>query len=157
MARAAQADTAAALPQSFALSDLSIDFSRQNGNAAFKPWRVQLSGAGSGSLTYEGQQWALTQNTKSAVALLNDLLEQRFFYMPAQYSSHPYAQLLADGSVRLVEKSMTDAQGSSLCVRIAAFEHCVRFGPKGPEMLDRLFQRVIADAMRQAGLPPSAK
>jgi len=155
VAAAEALNPAAALPQDFAVRDLSIDLSRQNGNAAHKPWRVFLSGAGGGSLSHDGRQWPLTTAPQAVVALLNRLLELRFFEMPAAASSRVFAQLLDDGTVRLVEHSQTSASASSLCVHVATVERCARFGPNAPVEWLQLFERVIADAQRQAGLPPT--
>ena len=147
--------SAAALPHSFAVRDLSIELSRQDGNAVHKPWQVRLSGAGTGSLSHDGRQWQLTTAPKDVVAVLNRLLELHFFDMPASTSSRAFAQLLDDGSVRLIERSQTSANGNGLCVRIASFERCVRFGPSAPVELAQLFERVIAETQRQAGLEPT--
>ena len=84
------------------------------------------------------------------MALLNALFEIRFFDLPAQFSSQDVAQLLEDGSVRLIQKFTSSSGGNSVCVNIAAFEKCVRYGPQTPVELDRIFQRVFADAERLA-------
>ena len=155
-AAAAEAlNSAAALPQGFAVRDLSIELSRQDGNAAHKPWQVRLSGAGRGSLSHDGRRWQLTTAPRDVVTVLNRLLELHFFDMPASTSSSAFAQLQDDGSVRLIERSQTSANGNSLCVRIASFERCVRFGPSAPVELSQLFERVIAETQRRAGLEPT--
>ncbi len=153
MAGTVKPDSTAAMPQAFAAGELSIRLSRQAGNAAYKPWEVQLSGAGGGTLSHDGKQWALAYAPKDVVALLNALFEIHFFDLPTQYSTQGVAQLLDDGSVRLIEKSTSNARSNSVCVRIAAFERCVRFGSRAPLELDRIFQRIFADAQRAANQP----
>lgn len=139
------------MPQAFEAGDLSIHFSRRAGNAAYKPWEVHMSGAGGGTLIHDGKHSPLAYPSNDVVALLNALFEIRFFDLPAQYSTQDVAQLLDRGSVRLIQKFTSSASGNSVCVNIAAFEKCVRYGPQGPVELDRVFQRVLADAERLAG------
>ncbi len=141
------------MPQAFAVGELSIRLSRQAGNAAYQPWEVQLSGADGATLTHDGKQWPLPYEPKDVVALLNALFEIHFFDLPTRYSTQEVAQLLDDGSVRLIGKSTSSAGGNSVCVRIAAFERCVRYGLRAPLELDRLFQRTFVDAHRAANQP----
>lgn len=155
MAGSSTPDPTVEMPQAFAVGELSIRMSRQAGNAAYKPWEVQLPGAGGGSLSHDGKQWPLAYASKDVVALLNALFEIHFFDLPARYSSQGAAQMLSDGSVRLIEKSASSSSGNSVCVRIAAFERCVRYGSRAPFELDRIVQRVFADAQRVTHQAPT--
>ena len=150
MAVDTKVDGTRTMPRSFAVTDLRIRLSRQAGNAAFVPWVVNLAVAGS-SLSHDGMQWPLPYSDKDLVALLNALHEIRFFDMPSQYSRQDVAQLLADGSVRLIEKFTSHAGGNSVCVKIATAEKCVRYGTQAPVELDRIFQRVFVNALRETG------
>ena len=138
------------MPRAFYVGDLSIHFSQRVGNAAYTPWEVHMSGAGGGNLIHDGKHSPLPYASRDVVALLNALFEIRFFDLPAQFSSQDVAQLLEGGSVRLIQKFTSSSGGNSVCVNIAAFEKCVRYGPQTPVELDRIFQRVFADAERLA-------
>ncbi|MDD5037075.1 MAG: hypothetical protein PHE55_20300 [Methylococcaceae bacterium] len=140
-----------AMPRAFEVSQLSIRLSRQAGNAVYQPWEVRLSGGGGEILSHDGKQWSLPYAAKDVVALLNALYEIRFFDLPAQYSTQDVAQLLDDGSVRMIQKFTSSSGGNSVCVNIASFEKCVHYGLQAPVELDRIFQRVFADAQRQVG------
>lgn len=139
------------MPRTFDVGALSIHLSRQAGNAAHVPWEVRLSGAGGGSLTHDGKQRPFPYAAKDVVALLNTLYEIRFFDLPPRYSSHDVAQLRGDGTVNVVERSVSSATGNSVCVTVATFGKCVRYGTQAPLELDRVFRHVFADAQRLAG------
>lgn len=136
-----------AMPQTFRIDALSIHLSRQVSNA---PWQVHLSGAEGGSLTQGGKPRPFPYPAKDLVALLNALYEVHFFDMPSRYASHAAAQLSADGTVSMAGVDSTNATGNAVCVSVASFEKCVRWGNRAPVELDRIAQRAFGEARRLA-------
>jgi hypothetical protein len=136
------------MPPSFPVSVLSIEVSRQTGNAAYAPLRVHLSGADGGSLGKAGTQQSFPYPPGELVALLNALFELHFFDLPSRYANRPAAQLNADGSVSLNMMESSSSTANSVCVRVASFEKCVRYGNAAPLEIERLVSRVVADAQR---------
>ena len=136
-----------AMPQTFRIDALSIRLSRQVCNA---PWQFRLSGADAGSLTQGGKQRPFPYPAKNLVALLNALYEVHFFDMPSRYATHVAAQLMADGTVSMVGVDSTNATGNGVCVSVASFEKCVRWGNRAPVELERIAQRAFAEAQRLA-------
>ena len=136
-----------AMPQTFRIDALSIRLSRQVSNA---PWQVQLSGVDGGSLTQGGKQRPFPYPAKDLVALLNALYEVHFFDMPSRYAAHAAAQLMADGTVSMAGVDSSNATGNGVCVSVASFEKCVRWGNRAPVELDRIAQRAFGEAQRLA-------
>lgn len=141
------------LPASFAVDRLAFRLSLQDGNAAYAPKVVTLSDAEGGRLEASGRSTAFRFGPADRVALLNALIEVRFFDLPTAYAKHAVARLAADGSVRMVDVFTSNAESRSVCVSIAAFEKCVRYGLDAPPGLDRVVRGVLADAERLTGKP----
>ncbi len=150
---AAQQDQAmtAAAPSRFRADELGLRLSRQNGNAAYAPRVVSLPGTGDATLEADGRKLPFRFESRDRVALLNELYRIRFFDLPTQYSTRPSARLSDDGSVDTIRRQLSDANVNSVCVSIAAFERCVHYGSEAPLELDRLAQRVFAQAEVLAG------
>lgn len=138
------------VPQHFRVNELRISLTRQQGNAVYSPWQIHLSSKDGGSLAHDGKQWSFPYAAKDAVALLNALYDIHFFDLPTQYATHPVARLKADGTVSLAQMR-TSSASNSVCVAVASFEKCVRYGNQAPPELDRIVQRIFADAQRLAG------
>ena len=138
------------IPQKFSVDELRISLTRQQGNAAYAPWQIHLSGADGGSLAHDGKQWPFPYAAKETVMLLNALYDMHFFDLPTQYAMHPVAHLKADGTVILAQMR-TSSAGNSVCVAVASIEKCVHYGNQAPPELDRIVQRVFADAQRLTG------
>ena len=136
-----------AMPQTFGIDALSIRLSRQVSNA---PWQVQLSGVDGGSLTQGGKQRPFPYSAKDLVVLLNALYEVHFFDMPSRYAAHAAAQLGADGTVSMAGVDSSNATGNGVCVSVASFEKCVRWGNRAPVELERIAQRAFAEAQHLA-------
>jgi len=140
----------ASLPASFRIEDLRISLSRQNGNAAYAPRVVTLNGVAAASLMRDGKSVPFPFPAADRLALLNELFKIRFFDLPSQYSTRAVAQLMGNGSVGLQELHLSNANVNSVCVAVAGFEKCVRYGTEAPMELDLLAKRVMAEAERLA-------
>ena len=136
-----------AMPQTFRIDALRIRLSRQVGNAR---WQVQLSGVDGGSLTQGGKPRQFPYTAHDLVALLNALYEVHFFEMPSHYAAHAAVELRADGTVNMVGVDSTNATGNGVCVSVASFEKCVRWGNRAPVELDRIAERALVEAQRLA-------
>jgi hypothetical protein len=135
-----------AMPRLFSVTDLEIRLSHQEGSAAYRPRELTIAGSGDATLTQAGNTWQLQRKPADALALLNELYRIRFFDLPETYGKSDFAVLGANGTVRLVEQSTSSSGGKRICVRIATFHKCVRFGPEGPVELDRILLRTLDDA-----------
>lgn len=142
--------TSPGMPRTFELAALSIHLSQQPGNAAYAPRIVHLSGNG-GILIGNGKQRPFPYSASDLVGLLNALYEIRFFDLPTLYSTQDVAQLHADGTVSLINKFTSSASANSVCVAVAAFEKCVRYGPRAPLELERIVQRIVSEAESRSG------
>jgi hypothetical protein len=140
------------MPYNFRVDELSIRLSRQTANTAYSPWEIHLSGTDGGSLTYDGKLRSFPYSANKIVALLNALYEIHFFDLPSEYASQPRARLNDDGGVSLDKILWTDEGSNRLCVKVASYEKCVRYGGNEmPPELDRIFQGIFADAPHLAG------
>ena len=139
------------MPLSYQIDDVSIHLSRQAGNAAYAPWRVTLSGDGWASLEHQGKQVKYRYPRQDLVALLNELHKIHFFELPARYATSYKVFLKDDGSVTTVDQYKTSSDTHSVCVAIAKFEKCVRYGDNdGPLELDQIAQRLFTEAEQRA-------
>ncbi len=139
------------LPQSFDVERLGFTLSFQNGNAAYAPRMVILSAADEGRLESSGKQWPFRFTATQRVALLNALIDIHFFDLPSQYGKQAVARLGSDGAVTMVSVFTSNAQFQSVCVNIAAFEKCVRYGLDAPPGLDRIARGLFDDVERWTG------
>ncbi len=139
------------LPQLFDVEQLGFRLSYQNGNAAYAPRTISLISAGVGRLESAGKQWTFRFAATQRVALLNALIDIHFFDLPSLYSSHAVARLADDGTVSMIGVFRSDAQYQSVCVSVAAFEKCVRYGLDAPPGLDRLARGLFDDVERWTG------
>lgn len=144
------------MPRSFHANDLEIVLSHQEGNAAYRPRELTITGSGDATFTQDGKTWPLQRTQADALGLLNELYEMRFFDLPDYYGKSDHAVAGSDGMVRLLQKTTSSAGGKMVCVRIAEFQKCVRFGPvAGPVELDRILMRTLDAAEQQAaGMKP---
>jgi hypothetical protein len=139
------------MPQSFPVDTLSIQLSRQPGNAAYSPVQITLSGADGGTLIRAGKQQPFPYVAKELVALLNALFAIHFFDLPVGYSSRPMAHLNESGTVNLGMSRTSSASGNSVCVSVAAFQKCVRYGNQAPVELEQIVRRIFTEAERLTG------
>ncbi len=87
------------------------------------------------------------------MTLLDGLYAVGFFELPGQLGSRTGEQLGPDGKVHQIGKATSSSSGNSVCVNVAAFEKCVRYGAQAPAELLQLVQGVFDEAQRLTGKP----
>ncbi len=141
------------MPQRFPVDALTIRLVRTAGSASFIPLKIELKGHAGGMLSQGDGRWPFAYPDQALVGLLDALYAAGFFEMSSSLGSRTAAQLGPDGSVSLIGWAASSSGGNSVCVDVAAFEKCVRYGAQAPVELLRLVQAVYDKARRLTGKP----
>ena len=133
-------------PKTYRLDEVSVRLTRHPGRPNFPVRRLSLSGKGTATLERDKQSQSFQYPTKELMALLNDLYRIRFFDMPKDLTTRYSAFYKDDGTVATSMLRLSDAPSTSVCFAVAAYEKCVTYTTDGPYELEKLTQRLFAEA-----------
>lgn len=148
---AMESTTTAGLPQTYRLEEVSVRLTRQPGRPNFPLQRISLTGKGSATLERDGQSQPFHYTAQDLLDVLNELYRIRFFDLAKNYSTRHSVSLKDDGTVITGHLRLQDASSTTVCFAVAAYEKCVTYTTEGPYELEKLTQRVFAQAEQLAG------
>lgn len=148
---------AAGPPQTYRLDEVSVRLTHQPGRPNFPLRRINLSGKGSATLEGGSQNLPFSYAAQDLLGLLNELYRIRFFDLPRNYSTRHSVSLKDDGMVVTGRLRLLDTASTTVCFSVAAYEKCVTYTTEGPYELEKLTQRVFAEAEQLAGQTPPQK
>jgi hypothetical protein len=148
---ATESTTTAGPPQTYRLDEVSVRLTRQPGRPNFPLQRISLTGKGSATLERGGQSQPFHYTAQDLLGVLNELYRIHFFDLPNNYSTRHSVSLKDDGMVITGHLRLQDASSTIVCFAVAAYEKCVTYTTEGPYELEKLTQRVFAQAEQLAG------
>lgn len=117
---------------------------------------LSLAGTGRASFTRGDRVLPFTFTESEFLGVVNELYKLRFFDLAERLRPPRSVFLKDDGSVGTQAPSMHDALTTTVCFGLPQFTKCVAYEADPPVELDRLVQRLMADARKrtQGAAPP---
>ena len=113
---------------------------------------LTLPGAGLASFIRDGATVRFTPPANELLATINELYRMRFFDLPDRLLPTRSMFVKQDGALGTQAMKMHDALTTRVCFALPKFEKCVTYEADPPLELERLVQRLLADA-RQLTTP----
>lgn len=136
-------------PSTYRFDEAGLRLTRQPGHG-LPIQRVSLSGSGSATLERDKQSLPFRYAPRDFLALLNELYLIRFFDLPASYVARYSIFLKDDGTVGTQVLKMSDVSSTRICFAVPGYEKCVTWAADAPAELEKLAQRLFAEAERLA-------